>query len=341
MKDYAKVSPQFWTRGSGKRLRGDPDAQVLAMYLVTCPFANMIGIYYAPFVAIAHETGLGPKQTALAMSRLESAGFATYDHEAEVVWVPNMASYQLGEEMSLRDNRHRGVLAEIQRVSGHRFVDLFLERYGTAYNLPLTMKGRSSSPPPLGSPLEAPPKDLRSPLEAPPKPLPSPSEGFSVASGSDQYQIRSISDHIQPEAESEHIVGEPDEELSEVRLKPTADIGPSQVWERYVATRKRVRPRMTKASLGDKDRAKIKKLLRGEYTLETLLDAAEGLFLSEYHLENDFLTLEYALRDGNIEKFAALAIAARPSPPKPEPDTPPEGFVPIDDFLAVEARFAS
>ena len=32
MRDYSKVSPQFWTRGSGKKLRGNADAQVLARF---------------------------------------------------------------------------------------------------------------------------------------------------------------------------------------------------------------------------------------------------------------------------------------------------------------------
>ena len=67
MREYARVAPQFWTRGSGKRLRGDSDAQVLAMYVVTCPAANMIGIYYVPFVSIAYETGLSEKRTRAAL----------------------------------------------------------------------------------------------------------------------------------------------------------------------------------------------------------------------------------------------------------------------------------
>lgn len=155
MRDYAKISPQFWTRGSGKRLRGDADAQVVALYLVTSPAANMIGIYYVPFVAVAHETGLGPERVAGAMKRLETAGFAFYDHDAELAWVPNMASYQLGEAISLKDNRHKGVLAELQRVGQHPFVDRFHEKYAEMYSLP-----------PLPRPFTVPPKPLPSPLEA-------------------------------------------------------------------------------------------------------------------------------------------------------------------------------
>ena len=136
MREYARVAPQFWTRGSGKRLRGDSDAQVLAMYVVTCPAANMIGIYYVPFVSIAYETGLGEKRTRAALSRLETAGFAFYDDDAEVVWVPNMASYQLGDALGGEgDKRRKGVLAEIEKVGGHKFVDLFFEQYAKGYGL--------------------------------------------------------------------------------------------------------------------------------------------------------------------------------------------------------------
>ena len=53
MRDYAKVSPAFWTRGSGKRLRGNIHAQLLGLYVVTCPNANMLGIYYLPEPTIA------------------------------------------------------------------------------------------------------------------------------------------------------------------------------------------------------------------------------------------------------------------------------------------------
>lgn len=137
MREYAKVAPQFWTRGSGKRLRGDSDAQVLALYLVTSPCANMIGIYYVPWVAVLHETGLGEERASSAMSRLRASGFADYDDEAELAWVPNMASYQIGEKVKPTDNRHRAVRSELERVGEHRFAAMFVERYGKSYSVGL------------------------------------------------------------------------------------------------------------------------------------------------------------------------------------------------------------
>jgi hypothetical protein len=135
MRDYAKVSPLFWTRGSGKRLRGNADAQVLALYFVTCPAANMIGVYYVPLVSVAHETGLGMDRTLEALAALGAADFAHYDHDHELVWVPNMASYQIGDELKAGDKRRFAVVAEIDKLGGHRFAAAFLERYGVAYGL--------------------------------------------------------------------------------------------------------------------------------------------------------------------------------------------------------------
>ena len=60
MREYSKVSPQFWFGQTGKALRKKgPEALVVGMYLMTAPNANMLGLYYLPIVTIAHETGLG------------------------------------------------------------------------------------------------------------------------------------------------------------------------------------------------------------------------------------------------------------------------------------------
>lgn len=60
MRDYGKVSPQFWIGKTGKALRNaGSEAQLVSLYLLTNPHANMIGLYYMPLMFIAHETGLG------------------------------------------------------------------------------------------------------------------------------------------------------------------------------------------------------------------------------------------------------------------------------------------
>jgi hypothetical protein len=58
MREYARVSPQIWLGETGRKLRGYPEAQIVAYYLLSSPHANMIGLYYLPIIYLAHETGL-------------------------------------------------------------------------------------------------------------------------------------------------------------------------------------------------------------------------------------------------------------------------------------------
>ncbi len=158
MRDYAKFSPFFWTRGSGKQLRGQIDAQVVAIYLSTSPTANMIGLYYVSLVTVGHETGLGEKRAKAAVRLVEQAGFASYDFEAELVWVRNHAKFEIGSDLKPGDKRRGKVLAELAQVGDHPFAVAFVERYGQAYGLTATsmphrrgIEGASESE---GSPIE-------------------------------------------------------------------------------------------------------------------------------------------------------------------------------------------
>jgi hypothetical protein len=131
MREFTKVSKLFWSLDSGRQHRGDVDAQVLAIYLLTCPNATLTGIYYVPFVTIAHETGLGVERAKSAIARLRAAGYADYDDEGEIVWVPSMADYQFGKTLSA--GKRRVVVAELGRYADHPFVGKFIDRYGSSY----------------------------------------------------------------------------------------------------------------------------------------------------------------------------------------------------------------
>lgn len=136
MRDYGKVAPTFWTRGTGKQLRGDADAQLLALYLVTCQASNVIGIFYLPIATMAYETGLPPARVEAALARLGAVAFASYDDETETVWIPNLAVHQIGESITPGDKRRTGlVLAEVKRAGKHRYLLDFWARYGEAYRL--------------------------------------------------------------------------------------------------------------------------------------------------------------------------------------------------------------
>lgn len=153
-RDYSMVKASFWTGETGRMLRGDRDAQVISLYLITCGSCNMIGLYYLPLPLLCHEIG-SPLEGALkGLQRASEALFAHYDRMAEVVFIPEMAAHQVGETLHPKDNRHKSVVKLWQEMAKSRFYMDFYSRYGEAYQLP--------EPKPLRSPLEAPSEPLRS-----------------------------------------------------------------------------------------------------------------------------------------------------------------------------------
>lgn len=154
MRDYGVVSPKFWTGSTGKALRGDAEAQVLALYLMTCPHASMIGVYHCPVLYMAHETGLSMEGASKALQRLSDGGFCAYDEGSETVFVYRMASFQIADEMKPGDNRIKAVVKALRNVPVDRFVAGFLERYGDAFGLWEHFESMEG----LGSPFEPPSK---------------------------------------------------------------------------------------------------------------------------------------------------------------------------------------
>ena len=86
MRDYAKVGPKFWIGATGKRLRAAGlEAQVVAMYLMTSPHANMLGLYYIPLEYIKHESGLTLEGASKGLQSCIEVGFCEYDTASEMV----------------------------------------------------------------------------------------------------------------------------------------------------------------------------------------------------------------------------------------------------------------
>src|SRR5688572_19251596 len=111
MRDYGKISPRFWTGPTGKKLRAaGRDVQAVCLYLQTCGSANMIGLYYLPLPTLCHEVGIADADARAALDAAARAGFAFYDDEAELVWLPEMARYQIADELVGKDKRRAGIL---------------------------------------------------------------------------------------------------------------------------------------------------------------------------------------------------------------------------------------
>ena len=153
MRDYAKISPLFWIGDTGRRLREDGPAQRLALYLLSCPAANMIGLYYLPLSTMAEETGLTRRACEKALHRLAELGFAQWDPNTQTVFIVEMAAHQIGEPLKATDKRCKGVEREWAALKHSPFYRAFHTRYGASFHLPKPTNGR---------PLKGPSKPLRS-----------------------------------------------------------------------------------------------------------------------------------------------------------------------------------
>lgn len=136
MRDYGVVSPKFWIGGTGKSLRGNAPAQVLALYLMTCPHANMIGVFHCPVLYMAHETGLGMEGASKALQSLIEADYCTYDEASETVFVHRMAAFQVAESLKPGDNRVKGVERDWQNIAQPQMKAAFHAIYSVAFHLP-------------------------------------------------------------------------------------------------------------------------------------------------------------------------------------------------------------
>ena len=153
-RDYGKVYPRFWTAGTGKELRGDIESQLLALYLITCPHANMIGVFHCPIMYMAHETGLTEEGASKALRRLQEGGFCTFDALDDVIWVHEMAAHQIGPLASPKDKQVIGLRKQVEQIAQPAIREAFTERYHADFHLIFSPK--------TASPIEAPCKPLRS-----------------------------------------------------------------------------------------------------------------------------------------------------------------------------------
>lgn len=136
MRDYSKVSPKFWIGGTGKDLKkAGAEAIVVGLYLMTSPHSNMLGLFYQPELLIAHETGLGFEGAKKGLQGCIDVGFCAYDAESEMVWVYEMAAFQIGEALVNTDKRSKGVQNEYNALPENPFLGSFFDKYESAFHL--------------------------------------------------------------------------------------------------------------------------------------------------------------------------------------------------------------
>jgi len=206
VREYAKLAPTFWTGETGRELRRrGSEAVVMALYLVSSPHSNMLGLYYQPLMYAAHETGLGIEGASKGLQCCIEVGFCSYDEDTETVFVHEMAAWQIAESLSSADKRCKGIQKDYEALPANPFLEAFHERYAAAFNL---SKCRSN------------PAQNQRPKQAPSKPH------------------RSQEQEQEQEQDKGHSKGLP---LDFV----LPDWIPSDAWEGYVAMRKRQRKPMT------------------------------------------------------------------------------------------------
>ncbi len=135
MGDFGLVHDSFYSRGSGKALRGNQAAQLVGLYLLTCSSANEIGLFYLPLPTLCHELGMALEIAREALRFCGKVGFAQYDEDAELAWVPNAAERRFGTALPVGDRRRKWLASMVRSLGNHRFVRQFVTRYGVAYGL--------------------------------------------------------------------------------------------------------------------------------------------------------------------------------------------------------------
>lgn len=135
MRDYTKLSPQFWISPQGKAIRQlGPIVRLTALYLLSSPQATMLGIYYLPLPYLAHELDTPLEGASKALDKLCQLQFCTYDKATEYVWVREMAYSQVGS-LKPSDNRVKQIRDMYQALPELPFLKDFYHRYQSILHL--------------------------------------------------------------------------------------------------------------------------------------------------------------------------------------------------------------
>ena len=148
MRTFAQVRPSFWHGATGRQIRRfGHECQVLALYLISGPNAHALGLYYLALPTAAHETGLTIEQVRSSIVNLCEIGFCSYHDESEVVFVPNMARFQIGERLERRDKNITWVWREMEKMRDLPFFEQLLEMYGERFQVAEYFKSDGTSEP--------------------------------------------------------------------------------------------------------------------------------------------------------------------------------------------------
>ena len=224
MYSYGRVFSTFWVSGSGKILRGDAEAQLVALYLMSSPHANMIGVFHCPLIYIAHEVGLTIGGATKALQRLSEGGFCTYEAPSEHVYVRRFASFQIGDELKAADNRVKNIRELVSSIPSVSLKIMFLRDYADRFHLKNLLDEVLKTE-----------KNL-SPSEAPPKPALTTASTTALTTATASTPSGDLRENPTDDGKQ----ARPASVISTAARKSRATVAPSsEAWEAYAAAYQR------------------------------------------------------------------------------------------------------
>ena len=130
----------FWSERQVEAFRTcDLKTKMLAIYLMTSPFGNKLGLYYLPLDMMRHHTGLSLQAVKKALTELNRRRFCFYDYEYHFVWIFDFIHTQIKFPLTSKGFR-RHVDDLMRNTPSLPFLGTFFKRhpelieFGTVYH---------------------------------------------------------------------------------------------------------------------------------------------------------------------------------------------------------------
>ena len=300
MRNYAKMNPVFWIDEKSNLMKNlCIEAHFMASYLMTNTHSNMIGIYHLPINYISFDLGIpidgasmghrrGIDGASVALKELCNISFCSYDHSLHYIWVHEMASCQVGDELKEGDKRVVTVRELYSKLPNLSFLKDFYDKYHKKLHLDISRENQK-----IKQNTDAPSMPHRCPIDAP-------------------------SMQVEEEGEvKEEVIVKVKEEVKELKTlveqtRPR-DPKPQEIFSHWQKVMNHPR-----AILDDRRKKLINEMLKLGYTADELCEAITGCSYTPHNMgDNDrntrFDSIEVIFRTaGQIDRFIANAR----TPPK-------------------------
>jgi len=132
------VDERFWSGETGRELKLlGKDAQLLALFLVTNPMANPLGLYNFTIEHVVRYLPMTVDEARLAMDALIGVDFVSYNDDTGMVFVHNMVSYQNGFNLKVTDTRLVSIHNKLRELPANEpLVQKFKSMYSDYLHIP-------------------------------------------------------------------------------------------------------------------------------------------------------------------------------------------------------------